>query len=146
MLELHFADHGKLAKKGRSFKCEGCPEAVQKIRRCREDRWDFTAEDSNVFPIQVHEGGGLYGFCPGKATWDHEATSLFELMTVAVEQKTLLVEGGLANQPHWFVSFLSWFGPTYDEQKFISRARMILGDGGNSKQPTGTKKQGPRSG
>jgi hypothetical protein len=93
---------------------------------------DFTAKDSNVFPVRISEGGGLYGFCPAKATWDQEATSFFELMVVAVEQKKLLVAGGIADQPGWFVSALSWFGPVYDTLKFMSRAKMILGDGSAS--------------
>lgn len=50
-------------------------------------------------------------------------------MIIAVEQKTLLVQGGLADQPGWFIKLLAWFGPAYDLQKFISRARMVLGDG-----------------
>lgn len=49
-------------------------------------------------------------------------------MTVAVEQKCLLVSGGISSQPGWFINLLSWFGPAYDTQKFISRARMVLGD------------------
>lgn len=118
-----------MAKKGRTFNCTSCPEAVQKLRRCREDRWDFTAKDSNVFPVRIQEGGGLYGFCPAKATWDHEAINLFELMTLAVEHKAMLVSGGLADQPGWFISLLAWFGPAYDLQKFVSRAKMVLGDG-----------------
>jgi len=113
---------------GRTFDCKKCPLATQKLRRCREDRWDFTAADSNIFPVRISEGGGLYGFCPAKSTWNQEAIGLFELMVVAVEQKVLLLGGGITDQPTWFVSFLAWFGPAYDSQKFISRAKMILGD------------------
>jgi hypothetical protein len=87
-----------------------------------------------IFPIRIEEGGGLYGFCPAKVTWDQEAISIFEIMTVCVEQKTLLVGGGIADQPGWFISLLSWFGPAYDTNKFISRARMVLGDGTDTKQ------------
>lgn len=57
-------------------------------------------------------------------------------MIVAVEQKAMLVEGGLGAQPTWFISFLAWFGPAYDTQKFISRAKMVLGD---DKQETKNK-------
>ena len=101
---------------------------MQELRRCREDRWDFTAEDSNIFPIRIEEGGGLYGFCPSKATWDREAISFFELMVVAVETKNLLLEGGIADQPSWFISSLHWFAPEYDLRKFQSRVKMVLGD------------------
>lgn len=101
---------------------------MQKLRRCREDKWDFTAKDSNIFPIKIEEGGGLYGFCPAKVTWDQEAISIFELMTVATEQKKLLVHGGIADQPGWFISLLSWFVPEYDLRKFQQRVKMVLGD------------------
>ena len=48
-------------------------------------------------------------------------------MVVSVEQRALLVAGGLSEQPGWYVSLLAWFGPAYDTQKFMSRARMVLG-------------------
>jgi len=127
-MELQFADHGKLKKQGRSFDCATCPVKVQEIRRCREDKWNFTAKDGNVFPIRVQEGGGLYGFCPGKVTWDHEAMNIFEIMVTSVEMKKLLVSGGIADQPGWFVSLLTWFAPLYDTAKFASRVKMVLGD------------------
>lgn len=141
---MHFTDHAKLEKKGRTFDCKRCPLPTQKLRRCREDRWNFTAKDGNVFPVRINEGGGLYGFCPAKSTWDQEAISLFELMVVSVEQKALLVEGGLANQPSWFVTMLAWFGPAYDTQKFVSRAKMVLGDGGSADKQAVAPKAGKR--
>lgn len=97
-----------------------------------------------VFPIKIHEEGGLYGFCPAKATWDHEAISLYEIMTVATEQKALLNSGGIADQPGWFISMLSWFGPAYDRQKFVSRAKMVLGDGSDDKKSKIQAPQGKR--
>jgi len=115
--------------------------AVQKIRRCREDRWDFTAEDAQIFPIKIEDGGGLYGFCPGKVTRDQESAFLFELMTVACEQKVLLVAGGIADQPGWFIKLLAWFAPRYAMQNFTQKAQMVLGKGddkpkGKGSQPT----------
>lgn len=147
-MELHFADHAKLEKKGRTFDCKKCPAATQKLRRCWEDRWDFTPEkDGNVFPVRISEGGGLFGFCPAKATRDQEAIGLFELMVVACQQQVLLVAGGLAEQPGWFVQLLSWFGPSYDTMRFMSRAKMILGDDDKGsrtpapqKKPTGKRR------
>jgi len=132
LLELEFADHVQLKKKGRNFQCVGCPKNIQKLRRCREDRWDFTEDDASFFPIRIHEGGGFYGFCPGKATWDQEAVFLFKLLVVSFEQKALLVAGGIADQPAWFIEQLGWFVTAYDSNKFTSRARMILGEGGGS--------------
>ena len=143
-MELQFADHEQLKQKGRNFTCQGCPTRTQELRRCREDRWDFTSEDGNQFPIRIHEGGGLHGFCPGKATRDPEASSLFELLTVACEMKALLVSGGIADQPGWFIAQMAWFGPDYSRQLFVSRARMVLGD--DSKGKVGTKPGGPSKG
>lgn len=97
--------------------------------------------------MYVHKGGGLYGFCPGKATWDHEATSLFELMVVTVEHKAMLVTGGLADQPGWFVKLLAWFGPAYRTKDFISKARMVLGEESDTSQNSvgaATKPSGKR--
>ena len=98
--------------------------------------------------MRISEGGGLYGFCPAKSTWDQEAISLFELMVVAVEQKAMLTEGGISAQPTWFITLLAWFGPAYDTMKFMSRAKMILGDDSKSsvqKQPAAFGKQGKRA-
>lgn len=98
-----------------------------------------------MFPVRINEGGGLYGFCPGKSTWDPEATSLFELLLVASEQKVLLVPGGISDQPTWFISLLAWFAPAYDTQKFVSRAKMVLGDdtkdGGSKNPPSKQRKR-----
>lgn len=53
-------------------------------------------------------------------------------MVVAVEQKQLLIPGGLSEQPSWFVTLLAWFGPAYDFLKFMSRVKMVLGDDSKS--------------
>jgi len=59
-------------------------------------------------------------------------------MVVAVEQKTMLIAGGIADQPAWFVSLLAWFGPAYEGLKFMSRVRMFVGDDDKkARQPTG---------
>lgn len=144
MLELQFADHAGLKSKGRNFTCAGCPEQVQKLRRCWEDRWDFTSEDAAFFPMQI-DGGGFYGFCPGKATRDHEAVFLFEMLSVCAEQKTLLVGGGLIDQPGWFVKLMAWFAPAYAMQNFSQKAQMVLGKGDSKpKGPMGQKPSGQR--
>lgn len=69
-------------------------------------------------------------------------------MIVAVEQKSMLIAGGIAEQPTWFISLLAWFGPAYDTMKFQSRAKMILGDDTKSsgqKQPEAFGKQGKKA-
>lgn len=117
---------------------------MQKLRRCREDRWDFTAKDGNVFPIRIHDGGGLYGFCPAKAGRDHTTASLFELLVVCAETKQLLSAGGIVDQPWWFINLASWFLPTYDLHKFTNRVRMVMGDGSKSPRQNSTSGQGRR--
>jgi len=130
---LQFANHTALAKKGRNFNCAKCPQVVQDKRRCWEDRYDFTAEDSNIFPIRIHEGGSLFGFCPAKVTRDSEAIFLFNTLIVACETGAMLTDGGISRQPRWFIHLLSWFLPAYDTSKFMQKAQMIMGDGADNK-------------
>jgi len=64
-------------------------------------------------------------------------------MTVAAEQKALLNAGGIADQPSWFIELLAWFAPNYDLQRFMQKARMILGSD-EKKQVGGKSKPGGR--
>ena len=66
---------------------------------------------------------------------------MFNTLTIACETKTMLIEGGIANQPNWFIQLMAWFAPAYDLQKFIQRAQMILGDG-SDKTTQNAKPQG----
>lgn len=122
---------GKLKAGGRNFDCEGCPERTQKQRRCRESREDFTSEDNRngqyVFPIRLHEGGEAYGFCPAKATWDPDVADILNILTICAEMGQMPYEGGVFEQPEWFVDMLGWFIPKNDLMKFSSKADMILG-------------------
>jgi len=59
---------------------------------------------------------------------------------VACEQKVLLNSGGISDQPGWFIELLSWFAPNYDMQKFMQKARMVLGtDDTSAKSKAGTR-------
>jgi hypothetical protein len=145
-LELQFYNPQSQSNKGRGFNCVTCPKEVQELRRCRENKWNFTSQDAAIFPIKLQEGGRLYGFCPAKSTWDMETVSIFKLMVIAVEQKTLLFDGGLVDQPAWFIDLLAWFSPEYDMQKFLMKAKMILGDSKPSKLPKGSKPSGVKRG
>ena len=127
------ADHGKLKSEGRSFNCQGCPEAVQRIRRCREDRMDFTDKDGAVFPIYLQKGGSGFGFCPAKALWDSDAVAYYRLLSLAAETGTMYEAGGLADQPSWWVDLAAWFVPRYRDYKVMSYAKAILGDGSGPK-------------
>lgn len=83
--------------------------------------------------MYVHKGGTLFGFCPGKATWDYEAVGLYRLLIVSAHTGTMLDKGSLSEQADYWIELLAWFLPFYDQQKFISRAKMILGDSKASK-------------
>jgi len=113
----------------RPFDCATCPKKIKKLRRCMEDRWDFTAEDSMIFPMQISKGGSLFSFCPAKATWDLESRHVFNLLMISTETGQLYRSGGIINQPEWFIELLSEFIPVYDKIKFTNKAQMILGDG-----------------
>lgn len=135
-------NHAELSKKGRNFICAKCPEKIQKLRRCKEDRWDFTSEDASLFPIKLSSHGGEYGFCPAKVTWFPDLIAQYRLLVLSYETKQLLYEGGLAQQPAWFIELLGWFVPRYDELKFYYRAKSILGDGKKKNTPKGSQPRG----
>jgi len=119
----------------RPFNCVTCPKKVQKLRRCGEDKWDFEFEDASVFPMQIQKGGETYGFCPGKATWDLETKHVFALLMCTAEIGALYQAGGLVDQPEWYLDLLQFFLPAYDRIKFMSKAKMILGDVKKPKHP-----------
>lgn len=113
-----------------SFDCTNCKERIQKLRRCKEKRMDFTeADDPAVFPMYVSKGGQLFGFCPAKATWDREIMSIFKIAVIAAETGSQYSVGGLEDQPAWWIDLLSWFIPRYNDLKFRSRVRSVVGDG-----------------
>jgi len=105
---------------------------VKTIRRCGEDRDDFTEADGSIWPMIIEPGGTQFGFCPAKAAWDGEALSVFRLLGLAAETGTLYEAGGLSNQPDWFIDLASWFIPLYKQRKLAMYAKAILGDGGGS--------------
>jgi hypothetical protein len=130
LMELQFADPDR----AKDFRCSKCPVNVQRLRRCHEPRYDFTEEDAHFWPIQITKGGELYNFCPGKATRDFEAVSLYNTVILTAETGALWSDGGIADQPTWFMELVTSFVPLYNELRFYSRAKAILGDGkkGNS--------------
>ena len=131
-MELATADHARLKREGRSFNCETCPQKIKTLRRCGEDRDDFTEDDGALWPMVIEKGGTPFGFCPAKAAWDGEALAVFRLLGLAAETGTLYEAGGLSNQPDWFIDLASWFIPLYKQRKLAMYAKAILGDGGGS--------------
>lgn len=44
------------------------------------------------------------------------------------ETGVMIVNGGIVDQPDWFIENLFWFLPRYNSIKFYSRAASILGN------------------
>lgn len=115
---------------GPKFNCATCKPRIQQLRKCWEDRWDLDENDNpSVFPIRLSPDGQPFGFCPAKAQRDTEATKYFDLLMITAHTGAMLVRGGIEDQPSWFVEMASWFLQRYDQIKFYTRARNILGDG-----------------
>jgi hypothetical protein len=119
--------------KGRQFNCETCPKRIQKIRRCREEREDFTSDDGAIWPMQITKHGGYYSFCPAKATWSHEVHDYFNMLLISCETGNLPYFGGIMDQEPDFIENLSWFLPRWDMLKFNQKVHLVLGDGKKSK-------------
>lgn len=125
-MELNFAP----SDRAKSFQCSRCPQETKKLRRCGEDREDFTHKDhAGVFPIMITKDGEQFGFCPAKATWDPSIISVYNSLVISAETGNLWVSGGIAEQPGWFIELLSLFLVRYNDHKFWSRAKAIMGDG-----------------
>lgn len=127
---MSLTDISKLKSEGRTFDCRECKDSIKKLRRCEDDREDFTNKDGPFWPIQIYQGGELYPFCPGKATWDVELLSIFRLLILAAETGNIcLNSGGICEQPDWWIDSVSWFVPRYKQIQFVQRVKMIVGDG-----------------
>lgn len=100
---------------------------------------DFTEKDGAQWPMYVEKGGALFGFCPAKATWDKEATDTFHLLVIAAETGTMVEDGGLAQQPMWWIELLSWFLPKYRDARFNARVRSVVGTQKTGPAPAGGK-------
>lgn len=113
-----------------------------KLRRCKEDRLDFTEKDGAVWPIVIEKGGPKFGFCPAKATWDHDASSLFRILELSALTKCMPYEGGLLDQPADFLDIFHGFVTSYDAYKFAQRQKAMWGDGSSKKQQGQAKTRG----
>lgn len=147
LLELQNAPSDRAAQ----FRCSSCTQSIKTLRRCEETRLDFTEKDGPFWPIQIQKGGDLYGFCPGKATWDSRAAVMYKALVVCERTGAHWQEGGIADQPDWWIDLISEFLPAMDDSRFYSRARAILGESkqgsvkdGNNKTATRVHNQGKR--
>jgi hypothetical protein len=139
LLDLHFADPDRAS----TFNCSTCIAGVKRLRKCDEDRLDFTEEDGNIWPMRVTEGGSFFGFCPAKAKRNIVAQQLFSVLMLCAETGAQYYSGGIAEQPFWWIDLASWFLPRYNDLRFYSRARSILGDGKKDSK-NGNHKKLPR--
>jgi hypothetical protein len=102
---------------------------------------DYSDKDGTIWPMQISQGGGLYGFCPGKATWDHEAVGIYRAIILCAETGTMWTEGGIADQPAWWVDLVAEWLPWYSDMRFATRAKQILGDTKDGAQNGGHKRR-----
>jgi hypothetical protein len=79
--------------------------------------------------MRIIEGGQLYNYCPGKATWNHENVLIYKSLLVTMNTGLGWNEGGVTDQPEWWVDLASDFSVLHSDLQFASRARAILGDG-----------------
>ena len=130
-----------MQKGGRSFNCDTCPQSIQKLRRCKEDRWDFTSEDGPLWPMYVSSADGeLYGFCPAKSTWDSKLVDSYHELCLISELKVLPKAGGLDEQDGDLIEQLSWFLQKYDMVKYMRKVEMVMGsDDKNAKALRGSQ-------
>ena len=134
LLEMQFSREA-----GKRFNCDTCREATKRLRRCAENRWNFTGNDSNVFPIEIRPKGRLYGFCPGKANWYPATVRMYQLLVVATELGVNPYPGALSEQPEDLVAVLSWFAPAYNNQVVPMRAGLA------SEETTGARPTPPKT-
>jgi hypothetical protein len=104
-------------------------EAVQKIRRCKEDRDDFTRSDGSLWPMPIQKGGPSYGFCPGKATWSIEAAELLGIIELTYFTKSLYYPGSISEQPSWYVELIKDLLPFYESSKAAHKHSAMWGGG-----------------
>jgi hypothetical protein len=98
---------------------------------------DFTMHDNaSVFPIRIHPDGEEFSFCPAKAFWDSQAVEMSKILLITAETGQLWRDGGISLQPAWYTDIVAWFLVKYENAKFFSRVKMILGgaDSGNNQR------------
>lgn len=120
---------------------------MQKLRRCKEDREDFTAKDGNVWPLRLEKGGVPFSFCPGKATWSDEAAEALHLIETTYYLRQPLFPGSFFEQPWWYGELIDEILPLYESYRDAQKHRQMWGSGDGDKKGAGqntanAKKQG----
>ncbi len=106
------------------------------LRRCLDEREDFTAEDGSIFPIQITKGGGLYGFCPAKVTWDQQLVSIYRILVLCSETNQMPNGKPILEQDPEFLDLIGWFIPTYKSLRFAQNAQILLGKPDTGRAPS----------
>ena len=146
LFSILYADHSDLNQSGRPFNCEKClkdpqtkghRESIAKLRRCYEDRWDFTEKDGAVFPIQIVNGGPSFGFCPAKVMRDEPKTvMIYKILISILETGTWPDEGGIYDQEYFWIDLVSNFAPLKKTLEFNEKFSVVAKsfDGGSKNQ------------
>ena len=79
--------------------------------------------------MPVEKGGSRFGFCPGKATWDYEASELYKLLELTYHTRIMPYPGALLEQPAWWIDLLHWFVVSYRDLQEVRRHRAMWGSG-----------------
>jgi len=97
---------------------------IAKLRRCEEDRWDFT-EEEGPFPILMTRGGQAFNFCPAKSTKDPETIEIYQMLVSILETGLWPNAGGIKDQDAEWVDLVATFGPMRRSLEFNERYNMI---------------------
>lgn len=108
-----------------------------KLRKCEDDREDFTKKDNpGLWPIRLSKGGPAFSFCPGKATWDHDAAEALRLLETTYFLGQPLFPGSFMEQPWWYAEFISEYLPVYDDMRENNKQRAMWGSGDSKASQT----------
>jgi hypothetical protein len=102
-------------------------DSIAKLRRCYEDKWDFTEKDNpSVFPIRLTQGSTPFGFCPAKVLRDDPASvAVFQTLTAILETGTWPEAGGINDQDGFWVDLVADFGPLRRALEFQERYQAV---------------------
>lgn len=109
MIDLKFASY----ENAKNFDCSKCPASLKKSRKCEQDGFDNLTR-----PISVDDQGMKLTFCPAKATWYDEYTTLFYNMIMSLETGILPKSGSFDEQDSLFVSLFPFFIDRYRAREY----------------------------
>ncbi len=90
-----------------------------------------------MWPMSINKGGPYFPFCPGKATWDPEASHIMKLIDLSYYTSSLAFPGAIYDQPNWYIELVGQYLPMYDQMREAQKAKMIWGSGDTKKSQGG---------